>query len=208
MTMKTKIKICGLTNLNDALAAIQAGADYLGFIFTRQSKRQVDPQTVREIIAGLPANTSTVGVFVNQAAEVINQIINYCKIRIVQLHGDETDKIVNDLSGAEEIWKTVWLTKPEDFTMIFPSRFDALVADTANAVQRGGTGQIGNWTLAAKLASQHKTVLAGGLTPNNVAMAVQEVKPFAVDVASGVERCPGQKDHDKIQDFCRSVNES
>ncbi len=203
--LTVKIKICGLTNLSDAQAALAAGADFLGFVFVRQSPRRAAPETVREIVALLPRDTRTVGVFADQSAAEIRDIVDSCGLHIVQLHSNETVPLIRALADCGEIWKAVWPQAPQDLPALTEIPADALVVDSATSQRRGGTGIVGDWSLAAQLARRRRTVLAGGLNPDNIVAAVEAVRPFAVDVASGVESNPGIKDHEKIRAFCAAL---
>lgn len=208
MKYKTKVKICGLTRLEDALSAAQAGADYAGFIFAPESRRLADPETVKGIVTELPPEISPVGVFVNSSPEDIINIIKNCDIRIVQLHGEESIETIKTLSYSEEVdevWKTVHLQSWADVEASSGLDVNAVLADTMSVGQRGGTGVVGNWELAAALAGRIRTVLAGGLNPENIRAAVRTVRPFAVDTAGGVELKPGEKDHAKIHCFIENI---
>jgi phosphoribosylanthranilate isomerase len=189
------VKICGITSLEDAQAAVQHGAAAIGFIFWPASPRFVEPARARVIVAALPDAVTTVGVFVNQAADHIHQVVEDAGVAAVQLHGDETPEFaaaigrpviksvhVSDSAAALAAW-------PLDVTML---------ADAQDPVKRGGTGTTTDWDAAAALAKERRLLLAGGLRPDNVAEAIARVKPFGIDVSSGVERSPGSKDHGKL----------
>jgi phosphoribosylanthranilate isomerase len=196
------IKICGITRLTDALHAVQHGATALGFVFWPQSPRYVTPQRAGEIIAELPPGVAGVGVFVNEPVDGIRAIVARTGIGAVQLHGDEppayADALgwpifraltVADARGACEAW-------PDDTTFLL---------DTIDPVRRGGTGAMVDWDGAAAIARTRRVVLAGGLTPANVADAIGAVRPFGVDVSSGVEESPGVKNFDKVARFLESA---
>ena len=202
--MTTLVKICGITNLADARYAVEAGADFLGFVFAPESKRVVTPATVHEITRQLPAGIRTVGVFVNVTAEQVAEILAFCKLDLAQLHGEEPPAVATAI-GIERVWKTVTLRTPQDVELALTLPAAAVLADTATSGARGGTGLVGDWTLAARLAGRRSVVLAGGLKPENVAAAIGAVRPFAVDVSSGVEFAPGRKDHDKVRRFIAAV---
>ncbi len=205
MPQSCKIKICGLTSLADAEAAVAAGADFLGFIFAPESSRRTTPEQVRDIVAALSRTVKTVGVFVNENPDTVKSIVELCGLDIVQLHGEEPKEWINILRKTVEVWKTVWPTSRADIAKIIKIPADAVVVDTMLAGQRGGTGRTGDWRLAGQLADRCKIVLAGGLNPENTAAAIQTVHPFAVDVAGGVETAPGTKNPAKIRSFCTAV---
>ncbi len=196
----TKVKICGLTNADDALAAVEFGADFIGFIQVRESPRYIAPEAVREITRQIPSGVLRVGVFVNATFAEMQTAAAMCELDIIQLHGDEPPESALEL-GVERVWKAMELNVALDVegAAAFPAQ--AVVVDTILPGQRGGTGVVGNWELAAQLACRRRTVLAGGLTPDNVAEAVRRTAPYAVDVSSGIEAVRGRKDHRKMKDF-------
>ena len=187
------VKICGITRLEDAHAAVDAGARALGFVLWPNSPRFVDPYRVRAIVATLPAFVTPVGLFVNQPIEYVNGVASLARLGAVQLHGDETvayaaavqRPVVKALTlgGAASSW-------PRHVTVLL---------DAHDPAARGGTGRTIDWTAAAAIAADRPILLAGGVTPDNVAKAVGLVRPFGVDVSSGVERAPGVKDHTRIR---------
>lgn len=211
----TKVKICGITNLDDALAAAEAGADYLGFIFFPPSPRSISKDKARQLISHLRGHHNApllVGVFVNESAEDMAQILDYCHLNLAQLSGDETPDLIGDrqspiygrsykvirpLSFAEAETEAEWYMPP-----IRKESQPTLLVDTHHTKLYGGTGLTANWSIAARLTGQVPgLMLAGGLNPSNVAQAVSQVRPYAVDVASGVESTPGRKDHDLVRTF-------
>ncbi len=224
-----KVKICGITNLDDALAAAEAGADMLGFILYPPSPRSISPEALREITAVLrkrPDCPQLVGVFVNETAVQMAAILEQCQLDLAQLSGEEVPKWVGDeqspiygraykalrpISFAEAEADADWYLPPA-FSKNPPQRYPdqpAILIDTYHPMLRGGTGETGNWELSAKLAqSIPHLMLAGGLTPENVAEAVQAVRPYAVDVASGVEASPGIKDHTKVRAFIANAKQT
>ncbi|CAN2047493.1 N-(5'-phosphoribosyl)anthranilate isomerase [Candidatus Magnetomoraceae bacterium gMMP-13] len=215
----TRVKICGITSLKDALAAANFGADALGFIFAK-SPRQVSPDKAREIIAKLPPFVLRVGVFVNFSIKKIIEIQNFCGLDVIQLHGDEDEETVNKLinmlsesvtgktemrsQNSKRIIKALRIgTHPIKNRNIYPDA--ALLLDTYSPEARGGTGHSFDWNLAVDLAKKRPVILAGGLTPDNVAEAIKIVSPYAVDISSGVEKEPGKKDHQKLLNFIRAA---
>jgi phosphoribosylanthranilate isomerase len=203
-----KVKICGITNIEDAEAAIEAGADSLGFNFYTGSPRYVSPATARAIgghIRSAGRSPTLVGVFVNSPLDEIVSILRAADLDLAQLHGDESADMVVALKGrAFKALRPASRAEAELLaTRYAPHRSSApaLLIDAYRKGQYGGTGQIGDWSLAAQLAEKYAVLLAGGLTPDNVAAAIQQVKPWGVDVASGVEVSPGRKDVEKMRLF-------
>ena len=194
-----RVKICGLTNAHDALAAASAGADALGFIFA-PSPRQVQPDQVRAIVAQLPPLVLTVGVFVDSPLEQIKAVRDFCSLDAVQLHGQETPDLVQALGGRVIKGVRVGADRPIPLDD-FPSAI--LLLDTYSPNQAGGTGHTFDWELARGPALRRPIILAGGLTPDNIIQAINKVRPYAVDVSSGVETEPGRKDHEKLECFIR-----
>lgn len=192
----TRVKICGLTSLEDAHAAVAAGADALGFVLA-PSPRRVSPDQARAIIRRLPPLVATVGVFVDEPPEEVARLKAWCGLDWAQLHGGEGQAHVEAL--APRVIKVIPMGRhtPEPQAHLGV----CLLLDTAVVGRTGGTGKSFDWTLAVELARQRPVILAGGLNPENVAQAIAIVKPFAVDVSSGVEREPGRKDHAKIRSF-------
>ena len=198
--MSVKVKICGITNVEDAQAAVAAGADLLGFVFAEESPRRVTVEQAAEIARTVPPFVLRVGLFVNAPAELVMEAMMRCGLQLLQFHGDETPAYCLQfgtmsmkafrVKGAETI-----RTLPE-----YPT--DAWLLDAFVPGQHGGTGHSFNWDLAVESVKLGKPVfLAGGLTPENVAEAVHKVQPYGVDVSSGVESAPGKKDHAKVRAF-------
>jgi len=204
----TKIKICGIKTLKDAFAAIDAGADYLGFNFYSKSIRFIEKETCAGVISVLKKEhpqIKLVGVFVNSSVEEIENILKICHLNLAQLHGDETPETFAQL--APRVFKA-FRGIPSDITGY--ERIDAPVflVDAAVKGVYGGSGVTADWSAAAELAKKYPLLLAGGLTPENVADAVRQVKPWGVDTASGVESAPGEKDAGKMSAFVKSVNQT
>jgi phosphoribosylanthranilate isomerase len=197
------VKICGITRPDDALAAVAAGARAIGFIFWPGSPRQVTTAQARRITRELPAFVTTIGVFVNQPIEEIEAAVDAASLSAVQLHGDEDRGFATRLSRP--VIKSV--SEGLDDARDWPPAVTLLV-DAHDPQRRGGTGQKADWPAAARLARERRIVLAGGLTPENVADAVRQVRPFGVDVSSGVETAPGIKDHGRIRAFFQALQVS
>ncbi len=201
------IKICGLTNLDDALAAVEAGADYLGFNFYPKSPRYVSPEACAQITDELTqrgAAVTSVGVFVNTPAAEVAAIMRVAGLRLAQLHGDEGPEQLSALWGrAFKAVRDSATVRDDELVALsaFSPGQPAFLVDAPAPNLYGGSGQLADWQAAARLAARYAIFLAGGLNPANVAAAVAQVKPWGVDVASGVEAAPGRKDHAKIRDF-------
>lgn len=202
-----KVKICGITNAEDARAAVEAGADALGFLFYRQSPRYVLPKVVREIVADLPPFVLPVGVFVNEETKVVRDVMDECGLALAQLHGDETVAYCEAL--GRPVLRGIRLRDRSSFLAMaeYKGRAEVrgFVVDAFSETAYGGTGLVGNWALAAEAARTLPILLAGGLTPANVAEAIQKVRPYGVDVSSGVELRLGKKDPAKMKAFVREA---
>ena len=201
----TRVKICGIKTLSDAMTAAEAGADLLGFNFYPKSARYIEMQACARITSTLKKrypSIQLVGVFVNSSIEEINQIMDSCGLDLAQLHGDETVEMVSALDGkAFKAFRGM----PVDVGRFARDEPPALLVDASVEGFYGGSGVTADWNGAAELARRYPLLLAGGLNPENVAGAVQQVKPWGVDVASGVEAGPGRKDADKIKAFVNAV---
>jgi phosphoribosylanthranilate isomerase len=198
------VKICGITRVEDAQAAVEAGAHALGFVFWRDSPRFVDPFHARAIVRTLPAFVTTVGVFVNQPPEYAAGVASLVPLDAVQLHGDEA--VESAARIGRPIIKALTLdvaSQPERLAS-WPAAVTILL-DANDPVRRGGTGRAVDWDGASAVAAARRVVLAGGLTPENVARAIDRVRPFGIDVSSGVERSPGVKDHERIRALFRAL---
>ena len=205
--MLPKVKICGITNVEDALAAVEAGADAVGFVFHHASPRRVAADVVKRIVAQLPPFVLPVGVFVNEDVKIVRDWMDDCGLAIAQLHGEEASAYC-DLLGRP-VLKAIRLRDRGSLLSLaeYKGRFRVrgFVLDAFSAVSYGGTGQVTDWGLAAEAARAAPAVLAGGLTPENVAEAIEKVKPYGVDVSSGVESRPGKKDHAKMRAFINAA---
>lgn len=202
----TRVKICGITSLKDALTAVEAGADALGFVFYKESPRHLFAEQAARIIEQLPPFVQVAGLFVNEEATTVNELADLCRLDLVQLHGDEPADYCGQIRR-----RVLKAFRVRSLTCLDPIR-DYPVAgyllDTFSPSFYGGTGLSFNWEIAAEAVKRHqRIVLAGGLTPDNVAEAVQQVRPWAVDVSSGVETAPGKKDADKVRRFIRNAKE-
>lgn len=189
------VKICGITREEDAALAVELGASAIGFIFWPKSGRYLDPARARAIVRTLPPFVTPVGVFVNEPAAAMNAVAAQAGLGVVQLHGDETPDLLDhlDLPAMKAVGRI-----EADTATRWPARVRLLV-DADDRVQRGGTGQRADWAAAASLARQRPVVLAGGITPENVAEAMATVRPFGIDVSSGVEDAPGIKSPDRLR---------
>lgn len=201
--MTLEVKICGLTNVDDAAAALEMGADYLGFVTYPRSPRAVTVEEIGTILGRLPAGTRAVAVFVNEQPELVERVAQELGLYAVQIHGDEQ---AADYAGLQApLWRAVrregeqWCPPPADW---LARRY---VVDAAVAGKYGGTGVPVDWSAAAVLAAERPVLLAGGLDPGNVADAVRRVRPAGVDVVSGIERAPGRKDTTKMREFIRNA---
>ena len=202
----TLIKICGITNLEDAVAAVAAGADALGFNFYKPSPRYITPQTAREIIEQLPDSILKVGVFVNEESpKLVQNIANESGINALQLHGDESPDYCNELADQYLI-KALAVSHDFDTQVIERYQVDAIMLDTKHKTLRGGTGRAFDWSIAQEVSKiVPKLYLAGGLSPENVAEAIETVRLYAVDACSSLEDRPGIKNHDRLRAFVTAV---
>ena len=205
--MTCKIKICGITNQIDALQAVDAGADALGFVFYKKSPRHVSPNVVKSIVVNLPPFVLPVGVFVNEESKVVRDIMDECGLALAQIHGDETADYCEAL--GRPVMRGIRLRDRNTFFAMAEykgrARVRGFVLDAFSESAYGGTGKTADWTLAAEAAKSFSFLLAGGLTPENVQEAIQHVHPYGVDVSSGVEASPGKKDPAKVQAFIQAV---
>jgi phosphoribosylanthranilate isomerase len=191
------VKICGITRLADARHAVDCGAAALGFMFWPGSQRYITPARAAEIIAELPAHVVTVGVFVNEPVETIRDVVSETGIRTVQLHGNESPAYAAAI--PQPVWRAVGVHEADNAIATWPAD-TTLLLDVVDP-ERRGTGQTVDWQGAAFVARKRRVMLAGGLTPENVSHAIEIVRPFGVDVSSGVEDSPGIKNMDKVKRF-------
>jgi phosphoribosylanthranilate isomerase len=215
----TWVKICGITNVEDALTAVNSGADALGFVFYEKSPRSVGSKVVRGIVEQLPPTVERVGVFVNQFEDSICNVADEAGLTAVQLHGDNEDPYVADLVAKRRpqlkilVGISMRQPKPEGWAMMWnPDVVHAFLVDSADSSKHGGTGERFDWQMGRRrievIASLGRVVAAGGLTPTNVAEAIRILKPWGVDVSSGVEAKPGKKDPAKVQAFVAAVRQT
>jgi phosphoribosylanthranilate isomerase len=203
--MTVELKVCGVTNLEDARAAIDCGAEYLGFNFYAKSPRYIAPASARAIIDRLPSDIISVGVFVNEPRpEDVAEILRVSGARMAQLHGDESPDYCASV-GAGRVIKALRVGDDFDARRVLDYPAAAILLDAFDAKLYGGTGKTANWAIAREAAKLTKVFLAGGLSPNNIVEAIRAVEPFAVDVNSGVERAPGRKDANKLHALWRQI---
>lgn len=205
--MSVKVKICGITNLDDGQMAAEAGADLLGFIFHPSSARNVSFETAAEIISKLPAHIVKTAVFVNADRETIEHAISECGFNLLQFHGEESPAFC--LGFGVMSMKAFKVRDAASINRISEYKTDAWLLDSYSAAVAGGTGEIFNWSLATEVQKFGRPFfLAGGLTPDNVGEAIIKTRPFGVDVSSGVEAQPGKKDPLKVRAFIKRVRET
>ena len=192
------LKVCGITRIADAQHAVEHGATALGFVFWPRSPRRIEPAVVAEIVAELPQTVITAGVFVNETSDGIARTMEKARLTHVQLHGDEPVSYSEVL--AWPLRRSVTLDTSAAIVSEWPAD-TTLLLDAADPERRGGTGQAVDWTRAATLARRRRVVLAGGLTPENVEEAIAAVRPYGIDVSSGVEDAPGLKNAEKVSLF-------
>lgn len=193
----TRIKICGITNVKDALAAVQCGADALGFVFA-ESPRKVEPKEAREIISQVPPFVATVGVFVDEPADQVWEVALSCRLDTLQFHGHESPEYCRGFDKG-----VIKAFRVKDRSIIHEIDRYNVEAYLLDSSAGGGTGVRFDWDLVREI--ERRIILAGGLTPENVGEAIRKIRPYAVDVSTGVEQSPGKKDHHKIEEFIRNV---
>jgi len=199
----TKVKICGITNYEDAVAAMEMGADLLGFNFYRQSPRYIEPAKAAEIVRRLPAFIDVSGVFVNSTLEEIREIAGLCQLDWIQLHGDENTDFCKWLAyDSVKTMKALRVKDAEDLQRVDSYFTDAVLLDAYNPAKYGGTGLTFDWNIIGNIAK--RVFLAGGITPDNAAAAVG-LGVYGIDVCSGVEAEPGRKDHGKMKALFDSI---
>jgi phosphoribosylanthranilate isomerase len=198
-----RVKICGITSMEDALQAVQAGADALGFVFYEKSPRYLPPERAASIISVLPPFVQVVGLFVNAEAGFVNDTADRCRLDLVQLHGDEPPDYCELIRR-----RVIKAFRVKDITSLDPVRnysIAGILLDAFSPKAYGGTGLTFNWEVAQEAGQYGPVILAGGLTPENVRQAVERVNPYGVDVSSGVETALGRKDPEKVREFIRQA---
>ncbi|UCD16683.1 MAG: phosphoribosylanthranilate isomerase [Candidatus Zixiibacteriota bacterium] len=198
----TRIKICGITNLVDALKAVELGADAVGFVFA-DSPRRIGPDRVRTISTALPPFVSRVGVFVDEKFPVIKEMVKYCRLDIVQLY--ESTGLLHDTEFIVPVIRAFRVENRDILDAIEESKLSCFLMDTHDPDLPGGTGRCFDWDIAGKAAKLGKVILSGGLNPANIVDALEAVRPYAVDVSSGVEKNPGIKDPVRMKLFVDEV---
>jgi phosphoribosylanthranilate isomerase len=198
-----KVKICGITNLDDALHAVEYGADALGFNFYEKSPRFITAADAGEIIAELPSSILKVGVFVNERIDAIAETIRTAGLDAVQLHGEELPSFVREIREdlGREVIKAFRVSPGFSAESVFDCGSDTILLDGFSTDAHGGTGETFDWSIAKRLSSRLNLYLAGGLSADNVRMAISEVRPYAVDACSLLESAPGKKDPEKLRRF-------
>lgn len=205
---QVRLKVCGITSIENARASIECGAEFLGFNFYRKSPRYISPDAARTIIEQLPSNITTVGIFVNEAQpQDVVEILNVSGAQLAQLHGDE-DAAYCEAVGAKRVIKALRVGEGFDVQQVLNYPAWAILLDAFDKNLYGGTGKTANWEVAREAAKLTRLFLAGGLSPENIAEAIQAVQPFAVDVNSGVESAPGVKAADKLKKLKESMESS
>jgi len=202
----TFVKICGITNLDDALAAVDAGADALGFNFYKPSPRYIDPDVAREIVNRLPTTILTVGVFVNeQSPQSVEDLARRASVTAIQLHGDESPDYCRAIENRYVI-KALAAGADFDMQSALDYDVDAILLDAKHHTLRGGTGRVFDWSIAIEARRAiPKLYLAGGLGLENIEDAINSVDPFAVDACSALEETPGKKSHATMRAFVRAI---
>lgn len=210
--LKTRIKMCGTTNIDDALKAVECGVDALGFIFVPESPRYITPEAAIGIVRQLPPLVFKIGVFVNESSQEVEEIVHYLGLNGVQLHGEEDPEYCENLGytmpscALIKAFRVGEHTTPSDFSP-YNDVTNGFLLDTYEKDKAGGTGKSFNWQILESLSLQKPVILAGGLTPENIGDAIEAVVPYAVDVNSGIEHAPGVKDHIRLERFVHKVME-
>lgn len=208
MAGRTRIKVCGITSLADAEAAVAAGVDALGFIFVDRSPRNIEPEKAREIIRRLPPLVDAVGVFMDHALQEVEEIARFCGLTYVQLHGSESPAFCREIFCRVLKSFAVRAELVESDLAPYCGVVQGFLLDTYHQDMGGGTGELFDWQLVEKLNPPGPVILAGGLQPENVGEAIRLVRPYGVDVNSGIESEPGVKDGDKLRQFVEEVRKA
>jgi phosphoribosylanthranilate isomerase len=199
MIFMVRVKICGITNIEDALLAAEAGADAIGLVFCEKSPRVVTPERAAAIVRALPPFVQAVGLFVNSPIDIVNTTAEFCRLDLVQLHGEETPEFC--MQVTRRVIKAFRVRDGESIAPMKDYCVSGYLLDAWSPGAHGGTGLTFNWELARDAGSFGPVILAGGLTPDNVGSALRTVVPYGVDVSSGVEALPGKKDPEKVRAF-------
>lgn len=204
--MRTRVKICGITNAKDAAAAVESGADALGFIFYGKSPRFIEPEKAAGIINELPPFVTAVGVFVDETLDGVRKAVLESGVTCVQLHGAETPEFCDSVGGS--VIKAFRIKGIEDIEAIKKYRAGAYLLDAFKTGVPGGTGKTFDWEIALEAKKLGRIILSGGLNPGNVLDAVRHVNPYAVDVSTGVEKSPGIKDPGLVRNFIEELKKA
>lgn len=206
MLWMTKVKVCGITNLFDAQKAVELGVDAVGFIFYPKSLRSVDKDIARAIIRELPPFVVKVGVFVDEDVEVVREIQSYCGLTALQFHGDETEEYCAKFNNVIKAFR-IRDKSGLDVVKGYEPYVSAVLFDTYNMEKVGGTGEAFDWSVLDGFCFGKSVILSGGITEDNVVSAIDRVRPYAVDSASGTEKSPGKKDYAKMKRLISKVKE-
>lgn len=198
-----KVKVCGITNVEDALTASKFGADALGFIFYKNSKRFVEYEKAKIIIQSLPSSVIKVGVFVNEDSEIINNVSTNIGLNIIQLHGNESSEFIKKIKLP--VWKVFRVNEDFDFKIIEKYKDCEFMFDTFSDISYGGTGNTFDWTIIPE-DFKNKIILAGGVSLNNIEEIYNNISPAWIDVSSSLEKYPGKKDEIKLKEFFKAIN--
>jgi phosphoribosylanthranilate isomerase len=201
-----RVKICGIMNVSDALAAADYGADAVGFVLYKSSPRYIDLTAVKNIISQLPPFVTTVGVFADGTEKEVLSTVDECGLDVIQLQGDEPADYCRRLGSR--VIKAIRVRDKFSLNGMIPYKVRAFVLDTYREGELGGTGRTFDWTLAVEAKKFGKIILAGGLTPENVGPAIEQVRPYGVDVSTGVEERLGKKDHSKLKRFIETAKKT
>lgn len=203
--MSVIVKICGITNLEDAVNSIEAGADMIGFVFYQKSKRYIEPEKAALIVREISSFVTCIGVFVNEDVEEIKKVIDRTMIDMVQLSGDESPEVCEKLREIVPVMKSFKVSENFSSDILKNFAVDFVHLDSFLNGEYGGTGKTFNWDMVAGLSDQWKIILSGGLDADNVREAILKVKPYGVDVSSGVEEYPGKKSFEKVKSFIENA---
>jgi phosphoribosylanthranilate isomerase len=201
-----RVKICGITNVSDALAAADYGADAVGFVLYKSSPRYIDQSAVKNIISQLPPFVTTVGVFADGTEKEVLSTVEECGLDVIQLQGDEPADYCRRLGSR--VIKAIRVRDKFSLNRMIPYKVRAFVLDTYREGELGGTGRTFDWSLAVDAKKFGKIILAGGLTPENIGPAIEQVRPYGVDVSTGVEERLGKKDHSKLKRFIETAKKT